>query len=83
MPNPNDDSKNLLVDQWKVSNEHCWISWEEENGEEVPILNFSHEFMDKLGWRHGDEIDFQLTEEDGTIKLINLTMHPELGASHD
>lgn len=44
-----------------------WLSWEEQDGEDTAILNFSDEAIDALGWQEGDELDFVV--EDGCIVI--------------
>lgn len=46
-----------------IDREDCWLSWEEEGQEPVPILNFSPELTEQLGWDIGDEIYWEKINE--------------------
>lgn len=43
----------------------CWITWEEEDA----VLNFSDDLMEQLGWKDGDDIEWE-EKEDGTFVLF-------------
>lgn len=47
-----------------IDREDCWLSWEEEGNEMVPILNFSPELAESLGWDPGDELYWEMIKED-------------------
>jgi len=46
----------------------CWLSWEDEEGEEVPVLNFSDDLIEQLGWNEGDILEWD-EHEDGSISI--------------
>jgi len=47
-----------------IEREDCWISWEEEGNEPVPVLNFSPELTEQLGWDVGDELYWEKINDD-------------------
>jgi hypothetical protein len=47
----------------------CWVSWEEDDGEDVAILNFSDELIEELGWSEDDLLEWT-DNEDGTFSLV-------------
>lgn len=51
-----------------LDREDCWISWEDVDGEEVPILNFSENLLERLDWEEGDELVWEeLPGENGAF----------------
>jgi hypothetical protein len=50
-----------------IDREDCWISWEEEAGESVPVLNFSPGLVEQLGWDVGDELYWEQIKEDPVV----------------
>lgn len=50
-----------------IDREDCWISWEEEGNEPVPVLNFSPELAEQLGWDVGDEVYWEQTQEEPPV----------------
>lgn len=44
----------------------CWLSWEEQDGEELVLLNFSDDLIGKLGWEEGDELEW-IQNDNGSI----------------
>lgn len=49
-----------------ISRHDCWMSWEDEDGEDVPILNFSDDLISRLGWDEGDELIWE-ANDDGSV----------------
>lgn len=47
-----------------IDREDCWLSWEEEGEELVPVLNFSPELTEQLGWDINDELYWEKINED-------------------
>lgn len=47
----------------------CWLTWEEEDGEDIAILNFSDGLIDALGWEIGDELHWE-DNNDGSFSLF-------------
>jgi hypothetical protein len=45
------------------------VSWEEDDGEDVAILNFSDELIEELGWSEDDLLEWT-DNEDGTFSLV-------------
>lgn len=50
-----------------IDREDCWLSWEEEGGDSVAILNFSPNLLDRLGWDVGDEVYWEQIKEDPVV----------------
>ena len=46
----------------------CWLSWEEEGGEEFALLNFSDDLIGQLGWTVDDVLEWT-DNEDGTYSI--------------
>lgn len=47
----------------------CWISWEEEAGEDIAILNFSDDLIEELGWNEDDVLEW-IDNKDGSFSLV-------------
>lgn len=54
-----------------LSRHDCWLSWEEEDGEEVALLNFSDDLIGQLGWDVDDVLEW-IDNEDGTYSIVKL-----------
>jgi hypothetical protein len=52
-----------------IGRHDCWLTWEEEEGEDVAILHFSDDLIDQLGWKLEDELEW-IDNEDGTFSII-------------
>lgn len=50
-----------------IDREDCWLSWEEEAGESVPVLNFSPDLLEQLGWDVGDDLYWEQIEEEPVV----------------
>lgn len=46
----------------------CWLSWEEEDGEQVAMLNFSDDLIEQLGWDVDDILEWT-ENEDGSYSI--------------
>jgi len=51
-----------------LSRHDCWLSWEEQDGEEFAVLNFSDDLIGQLGWDEDDELIWT-ENEDGSISI--------------
>jgi hypothetical protein len=51
-----------------LSRHDCWLSWEEQDGEEFAVLNFSDDLISQLGWEEGDELDWT-QNDNGSISI--------------
>jgi hypothetical protein len=47
-----------------IDRHDCWITWEEEGA----VLNFSDNLLDSLGWKTGDTLVWE-NSDDGSIFL--------------
>lgn len=47
----------------------CWLSWEEEDGEDIAFLNFSDDLIDKLGWQENDILEW-IDNDDGSYLVV-------------
>lgn len=47
-----------------------WLSWEEEDGEDVAIINFSNEIINNLGWKEGDDLSMTVENDCLIIKKL-------------
>jgi hypothetical protein len=52
-----------------LSRHECWLSWEEQDGEEFAMLNFSDDLIDELGWSVDDVLEW-IDNEDGTYSIV-------------
>ena len=46
-----------------VDDKDCWLSWEEEDGELVAMLNFSEEMLARLEWEVDDFLIWEQCED--------------------
>ena len=46
-----------------LTEDECWLTWEEDEA----ILNFSEGFMKEFGWEEGQEVEFEILDNDTVV----------------
>lgn len=52
-----------------LSRHDCWLTWEEEDGEDIAILNFSDDLIEQLGWNVDDMLEW-IDNGDGSYLIV-------------